>query len=273
MLPTTVQDGYSEVGGELQGRIALITGATQGIGRAIALHAAEAGAAGVAIVGRDSARGASVAAEIEMLGVPAEFIAAELAEPQAPHRIVAAALARFGRIDALVNAAALTDRGSVASASPDLWDRLYAVNARAPFFLMQAVINHLHERGAPGSILNILSINVHGGTPDLAVYASTKAALALLTKNAAYAHRFDRIRVNGINVGWTDTPAERHMQAVTLGLGEAWLDKANAVQPSGRLLAPDDVARLALFLLGDKSAPMTGSLIDQEQSMVIGVRD
>ena len=67
----------------------------------------------------------------------------------------------------------------------------------------------------------------------------------MLTKNAAFAHRFDRIRINGINVGWTDTPAERQMQAVTLGLGEGWLDKANAAQPFGRLLVPDDVARLA----------------------------
>jgi NAD(P)-dependent dehydrogenase (short-subunit alcohol dehydrogenase family) len=138
---------------------------------------------------------------------------------------------------------------------------------------MQGVINHLRERRAPGAIVNVLSINAHGGTPALAVYASTKAALALITKNAAYAHRFDRIRINGINVGWTDTPAERRMQAVTLGLGEGWLAAANAAQPSGRLLAPNDIARLALFLLSDASSPMTGALIDQDQSSVIGVRD
>jgi NAD(P)-dependent dehydrogenase (short-subunit alcohol dehydrogenase family) len=256
----------------LEGRIALVSGATQGIGRAIAIAAAEAGAAGIAIVGRDRPRGEAVAAEIMAAGAAAEFIAAELGDPAAPAAIVEAALGRFGRIDALVNAAALTDRGSVAAASPDLWDRLYAVNARAPFFLMQRMINHLRERGAPGAIVNILSINIHGGTPDLAVYASTKAALGLLTKNAAYAHRFDRIRVNGINVGWTDTPAERRMQAVTLGLGEGWLGAANAAQPNGRLLVPDDIARLALFLLSEASFPMTGALIDQEQSLVIGVR-
>ena len=261
------------MGQELTDRILVVTGGTQGIGRAIAQKAAGAGAAGIAITGRDETRGMAARAEIEALGTSAHFIAADLAEASAPDTIIRAALQRFGRIDALVNAAALTDRGSLAASPPDLWDRLYTVNAKAPFFLMQGIVNHLRERKAPGAIVNILSINIHGGTPDLAVYASTKAALALLTKNAAYAHRYDRIRVNGINVGWTDTPGERQMQAVTLGLGEGWLETANAAAPSGRLLSADDVARLALFLLSDASAPMTGSLIDQEQSMVIGVRD
>jgi NAD(P)-dependent dehydrogenase (short-subunit alcohol dehydrogenase family) len=186
--------------------------------------------------------------------------------------IFRAALERFGRVDALVNSAGLTDRGSVADADLRLWERLYAVNARAPFFLMQRLVNHLRGRGAPGSIVNILSVHAHGGAPELAVYASTKAALAGLTKNAAHAHRFDRIRVNGVNVGWVDTPAERHMQAVTLGKGERWLADAAASMPFRRLLTADDVARLALFLLSDASEPMTGALVDQAQ-LVFGALD
>jgi NAD(P)-dependent dehydrogenase (short-subunit alcohol dehydrogenase family) len=257
----------------MKGRVVLITGATQGIGRAVALRVAQEGADGVVITGRDAIRGARVAAELEAVGAEAQFVAAELSAPDGPDTIMRGALDRFGRVDALVNAAGATDRGSAADATPELWDMLFAVNSRAPFFLMQAVINHLRGRKAPGAIVNILSINLHGGTPELAVYAATKAALGILTKNAAYAHRFDRIRINGINVGWTDTPAERQMQAVTLGHGEGWLDRANAAQPSGKLLSADDIARLTLFLLSDASAPMTGSLIDQEQTLIMGLRD
>ena len=205
---------------------------------------------------------------VESAGAPCAFFQADLEHARAPDEIFDFALKRFGRVDALVNSAGLTDRGALTDADPALWERLYAVNARAPFFLMQRLVNQLRGRGAPGSIVNILSIHAHGGSPPLAVYGSTKAALAALTRNAAHAHRFDRIRVNAINVGWVDTPAERQMQAVTLGHGERWLEEASAKQPSGRLLKPDDVARLAIFLLGDASGPMTGAVIDQEQFVI-----
>jgi len=140
-------------------------------------------------------------------------------------------------------------------------------------FLMQGLIRHLKQRNATGAIVNILSVNAHGGSPDLGVYAASKAASALLTKNAAYSHRFDRIRVNGIDLGWTDTPGDRDMQARKLGHGEDWLPRAEARMPWGRLINPVDVAKLTVFLLSDGSIPMTGSLVDQEQNFVLGVRD
>jgi NAD(P)-dependent dehydrogenase (short-subunit alcohol dehydrogenase family) len=254
----------------LRGRIVLVTGSTQGIGLAIALAAAKAGADGVFLTSRDGDKGPAAAREVEAAGAASGFAAAELADPAAPDHIFDAALARFGRVDALVNAAGLTDRGAVADADFALWERLFAVNARAPFFLMQRLVNHLKHRGAPGAIVNILSMHAHGGSTALAVYGATKATLAALTKNAAHAHRHDRIRVNGINLGWIDTPAERHMQAVTLGGGEGWRDAAAANMPFGRLFTPEDVARISLFLLGDDCGPMTGSLIDYDQSVIDG---
>ncbi len=247
-----------------------MTGATQGVGKAIARACAANGAAGIFVTGRDAARGKSAVEEIAEFGVPAAFIAAELGHEDAPDRIADACFERFGRIDMLVNAAGITDRASMMSATPDMWDRIFAVDAKAPFFLMQRAIADMQKRGAPGSIVNILSVNVHLGIKDLTVYAAAKAALALITKNAAHYHRFDRIRINGINMGWADTPAERIMQAETLGNGPDWLDQMAAKQPQGRLISSEDVARLALFLLTDASMPMTGALIDQEQSVVGG---
>ena len=130
----------------IDGKVLLVTGATQGVGLAIAEEAARSGAAGVLLTGRDAARGAKAAAAVEALGVPAAFAAADLADPGAPDRLADAALAAFGRMDLLVNAAGLTDRGSVAESDAAFFDRMFAVNTRAPMLLMQALIRHL--RGA-----------------------------------------------------------------------------------------------------------------------------
>jgi NAD(P)-dependent dehydrogenase (short-subunit alcohol dehydrogenase family) len=253
---------------QLDGDVALITGATQGVGEAIASTMAASGASGLLLTGRDEGQGSEVARRISDSGVRAEFVAADLLDAEAPARLVAECLARFGRIDALVNAAGLTDRASLIDATLSDWTSLFDVNARAPFFLMQHAIKAMRERGQGGAIVNILSMNAHGGTPELTVYSATKAALALLTRNIAHAHRWDRIRVNGINMGWAATPGEKVMQAETLGHGEGWIDKAETSLPFGRLLAAEEVANLAVFLLSDASGPMTGALVDQEQWVV-----
>ena len=216
---------------------------------------------------RDAQRGEATASELGQR-CPVAFILADLGDADAPARVTEAAVARFGRIDCLVNAAGMTDRAAFTDGTIATWERLYAVNARAPFFLMQGAIADMLRRGAPGAIVNILSMNAHCGAPDLAIYASTKGALSTLTKNAAHAHLKDRIRVNGINVGWCETPAERHMQANILGKGDAWLGEASECAPFGRLLQPDEVARLTVFLLSDSAGLMTGALIDQEQAVV-----
>lgn len=242
------------------GQVVIVTGATQGVGAAIAGRMA--GAGGLVVTGRDARRGAEVA---ERLG--ALFVRADLADPAAPAVIVRAAVDRFGRIDGLVNAAGLTDRGDFLNADAALWDRLFAVNARAPFFLMQEAIRDMLGRGAPGAIVNILSMNAHCGTPELAVYSATKGALATLTRNAANAHLAQGIRVNGIMMGWAATPSERDMQARVLGKGDGWEAEVAAGRPLGRLLTEDEVARLALFLLSPASGLMTGALIDLEQKV------
>jgi NAD(P)-dependent dehydrogenase (short-subunit alcohol dehydrogenase family) len=254
-------------------KVLLVTGAAQGLGRAIAVEAARSGAEAVVVTDHPAKQGDGVVAEISKLGAKAVYVPADLLEQDTPAKVIAAAIEQVGRIDGLVNAAGLSDRGSVATVDPALFDRLFTVNTRAPMFLMQGVIRHLQERKAPGSIVNILSFQAHGAAVSLAVYGATKAALALLTKNAAFAHRRDRIRICGINLGWADTDGEREMQAVKLGRGDSWLAEAESRMSWGRLIKPGDVASLALFLLSDVSIPMSGALIDQVQDAVLGVRD
>lgn len=256
----------------LDGKVALITGATQGVGAAIAEAAARAGASGLLLTGRDTTRGAAVAERIRALGPDTHFVPADLAASDTPARIVRECLDRFGRIDLLVNAAGLTDRAAVLDADFDVWTKLFDVNARAPFFLMQAAIRAMRKRGQGGAIVNILSMNAHCGSPELAVYSATKGALATLTRNAANAHRDDRIKINGINMGWVATDGEKHMQANTLGHGPDWIAEAEAALPFGRLVAVEEVANLAVFLLSDASGPMTGALVDQEQWVVGAAR-
>ena len=243
----------------LEGKVILVTGAARGIGATIAEHLSHSAEA---LIRTDLA---DMSAD---LSCPVETIRADLSDPNASPRIIAAALERFGRIDGLVNAAGLTTRGSFLTPDPSLFDRLFAVNARAPYQLMSGAIADMRGRSAAGTIVNILSINAHCGASDLTVYAASKGALQTLTKNAAQAHMRDHIRVNGINLGWVDTETERHLHDVTLGKGTGWLAEQSADLPLGRFVSADDAARLTAYLLSDASAPLTGAAIDLEQKIV-----
>jgi len=198
----------------LDGRVFVVTGASQGMGEAIARGRRQrAGAAGLCLGGRDPARGARVAAALAAAGCPAEFVAGDLADAPACGALMAAAERRFGRLDGLVNAAGISDRGTLDDTSVALWDRVFAVNVRAPFILTQALARHLARDGRPGAVVNIVTRSSHGGQPFLVAYSASKGALANLTRNTAHGLRDRRIRVNGINLGWADTPGEHAIQA------------------------------------------------------------
>ena len=250
-------------GRSLEGKAVLITGGLQGLGLEIARHAQANGARRIVLAGRDASKADQAQAEI----AGAEFVYGELSDPAVPARLMAEALAG-GALDGLVNCAGVTDRASFLDGSPELFDKVFAVNTRAPYLLMGALIAHLRERQAPGSIVNIQSMNAHCGSPELAIYSASKGALATLTRNAANAHLADRIRVNGINMGWAPTPAEQKMQAETLGKGGDWAEKVAANAPLGRMLEAAEVARLAIYLLSDLSGLQTGTSIDLEQRVV-----
>jgi NAD(P)-dependent dehydrogenase (short-subunit alcohol dehydrogenase family) len=250
----------------LDGRVLIVTGSTQGLGAACARRAARLGAAGIVICGRDSGRGETVRTELEALGSDAVFVQADLADPESCAGVVRACDERFGRLDGLVNAAGLSTRGTLDDTTVELWDRLFAVNVRAPFLLMQQGARLMRSSGAGGSVVNIVTMASHGGEPVLMAYASSKGALATLTRNAAYALQPDLIRVNGLNIGWTATEREHGVQVET-GRADDWLAEADANSPLGRLLRPDDIAPMVTYLLSDAAKMVTGSVIDFDQTV------
>lgn len=256
-------------------KIVLVTGSSVkgSLGATIALRCAEEGAKGVILTGlviNDDPD--EIVRDIKKLGADAIFIKADLKKPEEITSMVEQAEKHFGRIDGLVNAAGITTRGTIEDSSVELWDEHIAINARAPFLLMQAVIRLMQRQKMPGSIVNIITQSAHGGQPFITPYCASKGALFTLTKNVAHSQRFNRIRVNAIMPGWMDTAGETAIQKRFHNAPDNWLETAEAKQPMGKLIKPAELAWLAVYLLSDSSGVITGSVIDYDQN-VIGAYD
>ena len=252
----------------MDGKIAIVTGGTQGLGAEVARLFAERGAKGIVICGRNSEKGEAKAAEIHAAtGADVLYVQADLANIDDVHAVTSACDKRFGRVDALVNAAAVTDRGTILDTLPELFDRMFAVNVRAPFFMMQNTIAIMRREKIEGTIVNIGSMSAKAGQPFLSAYCSSKGALETLTKNTAYALLRNKIRVNGLNIGWMASEGEDRIQREFHGAAPNWLDEAAARQPFGRLVDPAEVARACAYLSTAESGLMTGSVICFDQSI------
>ncbi|NUQ99432.1 MAG: SDR family oxidoreductase [Streptomyces sp.] len=250
--------------GLLEDKVVLVNGGSQGLGAGIVRTAVREGAT-VVFTGRRADVGEKLTAD-----TGAHFVRADLADPAQARDSVVQTVDAHGRIDCLVNAAGLTSRGSLLDTTPELFDQHVAINLRAPFFAMQAAVADMTARKAPGTIVNIGSNCAHGGPPHLAPYSAAKAGLAGLTRNAAHAHRWDRIRINDLNIGWTDTEGEDATQRAFHGAGDDWREKAAASLPMGKLGQVDEIADFVVFLLSDRGGVMTGSVIDYDQNVFGG---
>ncbi len=236
--------------GRLDGKVALVTGAARGQGEAEArLFSAE----GAAVVLADvrEAEGTKVAAEIAESGGNAAFVQLDVTSPDAWKAAVADAVAGFGKLDVLVNNAAIwRGEGGIEDITSENWDDLLNVNAKATLLGMQAAIPEMRRAGG-GAIVNVGSTLAMHGAASSAAYSAAKAALVVLTRSAAVQYAAEGIRVNIIHPGSIDTPMLRE------GTGGKHLDIAARI-PLGRLGQPIDIARGALYLASDEASFVTG---------------
>lgn len=255
----------NSAGTRLKDKVILVTGAATGIGESIARRFLSEGAQ-VMLHDRQADALRSLVSE---LGDRSSYVIGELDDSGVPARLIEETVAHFGRIDGVVNNAAVKTRGGIEETDEEAFDRTVTVNLKAPFFLIRAAIPHFRKQGG-GRVLNIGSINAYCGEKNQCIYSACKGALMTLTRNLADAHGAEGIRVNQINPGWTLTPNERALKA-TEGLPEDWPSRLPAAYaPGGRLFSPEDVAAAALYFLSDEAALVNGAVLDLEQYPMIG---
>jgi NAD(P)-dependent dehydrogenase (short-subunit alcohol dehydrogenase family) len=243
---------------ELVGKVAIVTGASSGIGRATVGRFLAEGAA-VLAVGREQAALESVLAEAQPGdgGRGAVFVA-DVTTPSAPDQIVADAVERFGGLDIVVNAAGIIASGTVENTTDDAWERMMAINVTAPFRLMRAAAPHLTAR--KGAVVNVSSVTGLRSFPGVLAYCVSKSGIDQLTRCAALELAPKQVRVNAVNPGVVVTNLHRRS-----GMGEeqysAFLERSRETHPLGRPGMADEIADLILFLASSRSGWITGETI------------
>lgn len=257
----------SEINKQFYGKVIIITGSTQGSGAETAKLFAARGAKAITICGRQENKGLQIKKEIEELGAKCLYVKADLSKVEDCKKIVALTDTEFGTVHSLVNVAGYTERGTILSATLENYENNFNINARAPFILIQEVVKIMIRDKNNGTIANVLSMAMYSGMPFIVAYSGSKAALAIMTKNIANSLAGHQIRVNALNIGWTDTPAEHDIQKRVHKKGEDWLSKEENKVPYKRLTKPLDVAKGLAFMCSDESGLMTGSVIDFDQTV------
>ncbi len=238
-------------------RSVIVTGATSGIGAAIARHFADLGAS-LVLTGRNAERGTRIAKEIESSGAKAIFLAGNINDPAMADALVQLTLKHFGRLDVLINNAGILHRGSALDCTDEQWDETMATNVTSVFRMSRAALRVMKAQRR-GSIVNIASDFALIAGPNAFAYCTSKGALAQMTRAMAIDHARDGIRVNAICPGDTDTPMQD--SAFTDGDRVAGLAKVGETVPLGRVATPLEIARAAAFVASEDASYITGAMI------------
>ena len=250
----------------LQNKVIIVTGSTTGIGKAIAIRAVAEGAK-VVLHGLEEDLGQAVLAEVGTKNAVLQV--EDISAAGAPERLVALALSSFGKLDAVVNNAAMVVSSNIHTTDNAFFQRVLAVNLLAPFSLIKAALTAL--TATHGCVLNIGSVNAYSGEPNLLAYSVSKGALMTMTRNLGDTlHRENGVRVNQVNPGWVLTETEIARKRAH-GLSDNWYTALPAVYaPAGRILAPREIAAAAIYWLSDECGPVSGQVVDLEQHPFIG---
>ncbi|GIE81750.1 short-chain dehydrogenase [Actinoplanes philippinensis] len=235
----------------LSGKTALVTGGNSGIGRATATALAALGAT-VVITGRDTLRGEQTVHEIAKAGGTAHFVAADLDGERSARKLAATAQRLAGPIDILVNSAGVFPFGPTASTTTEQFDQVYALNVKAPYFLVAELAPKMAARGG-GTIVNVTTMVAEFGMAGMGLYGSSKAAIASLTRSWAAEFGPAGVRVNAVSPGPTRTEG-------TAAMGENLGNLASAA-PAGRAAGPEEIAAAIVFLAGDDASFMHGAVV------------
>ncbi len=250
----------------LKGKVILITGAYTGIGNAIARCCVEEGAK-VAVNGLQPALGPKVVAALGNKN--AIHLTIDITEEKAPEFLITETIKAFGKLDAVINNAAIVASSNMATTTMDFFKRMLAVNTLAPFAIIQAALPHLSK--TRGCVLNIGSINSWSGEPNLLPYSISKGALMTMSRNLGDSlFRDYGVRVNQINPGWVLTENEKVNQRQQ-GMNDDWYKELPDVfAPAKRIFEPKEIAAGAVYLLSDECGPVSGQVLELEQFPMIG---
>jgi len=250
----------------LLNKVIIVTGSTTGIGKAIALRCISEGAS-VVVHGLEKDLGETV---ISQIGKEKSVLHVEdIANEGAAGRLVNLAVKTFGKLDAVVNNAAIIHSSNIETTDPEVFEKVLGINLLAPFALIRSALPELAK--TKGCVLNIGSVNAYSGEPNLLAYSVSKGALMTLTRNLGDSlYREYGVRVNQINPGWVLT--EREIQRKRdHGLKDDWFaELPKTYAPSGRILLPEEIASASVYWLSDESGPVSGQVMDIEQYPFIG---